>query len=493
MPLSFTVKNDYICTMARENSPVIAQKKGSGILKERVSTYVKEGLPVRTDTVMRLAALDPDSEMSSEDLASIILADIGLTAKVIQSVNSFYYRRVGHEVTSVTQAVVLLGFNTIREIALGMALIDLAEHKGGSTLVSLIFSSYFAAHLAQELLHHSTPTHEGDAILVAGLFHSIARVILSLDSEEAYQELEQLEHSNEAEAHRLLKELGELISIQWKLPPFIAQNLEGLASDQMKVSAIIKGAHCLGRGLALKESDPHKIEEAIKCLSTRAGLKEAVLREKIGISLKNAVGLSPRFKRLVVDHSRIRLLMEETKAEGPPAARGTKEPAKGREQQFLELFTQLSSAIATRRITLDQAFLLATETIYRGIGADWAILMLLTKDRHAMSPRYGLGPEVKLYKNRIDIPFPPKDRVLKAAFEQNKEVLAAISSLFKKGTTGCHPSGDRALVCAISPIVVEYKPIGCFVIGRDKGTFDERDLLRLKAVKDLIVMATTRR
>ncbi len=466
-------------------------------LREIVRKYSKEGLPCRTDTVLRLAAIDPDSELSLEELSSIILEDIGLTAKVIQTVNSFYYRRVGHEVTSVTQAVVLLGFNTIREIALSMAILDMAEKSGGKALLGLILSSYLGAHLAQDLVGDSDQ-RERESIMVAGLFHPIARIIIALDSEEAYGALSQMEKAKDPakkkEVERTLKELGDYISRLWNLPPFIRKNMEGHGRDGGKTALLISGAHALGRAMILESDDPERARQELKTLADHTGLEHAKLMELVGHALRRSVGLSPKFQELLPKSCTETLLKGLEPLEGEAMSPKKAVVQEDRDHLYLSMLTQMSTAIAERRHSVDQVFLLASETILRGIGVDRVLLLLLTKERDQLVPRYGLGPEIKFMKEMLHIPFPPKQPPLKAAFQQNKEILTNWGTLLASNAKSVDSDLSQA-PCAISPIIVDTKPIGCFIMDRvmAKSAIDEKDLLRLKAIKDLVVMATLKR
>ena len=66
--------------------------------------------------------------ISVQELADLISRDTMVTAKVIQSANTFGYNPFGQTVTTVTQAIHVVGFNKIRNLALSMLLIEKALH-----------------------------------------------------------------------------------------------------------------------------------------------------------------------------------------------------------------------------------------------------------------------------------------------------------------------------------------------------------------------------
>ncbi len=80
-------------------------------------------------TVSRKA--DYASSYSASQLSEEILRDYGLTAKLLRVVNTSYYERLGKRVNKVSRAIVVLGFDKVRSIALGIVL-----HKSTGKLAS---------------------------------------------------------------------------------------------------------------------------------------------------------------------------------------------------------------------------------------------------------------------------------------------------------------------------------------------------------------------
>ena len=58
------------------------------------------------------------------DVARIILADPGLSSKVLRVVNSSFYRRRGEPISTITRAVIVLGFEPLCDLATGLVLLD---------------------------------------------------------------------------------------------------------------------------------------------------------------------------------------------------------------------------------------------------------------------------------------------------------------------------------------------------------------------------------
>ncbi|MDP2539843.1 HDOD domain-containing protein [Helicobacter sp. faydin-H76] len=61
---------------------------------------------------------------STLGLAHAILQDPGLSAKILRVVNSVAYGARGEPVSTISRAIVLIGFECVREIATGLLLIQ---------------------------------------------------------------------------------------------------------------------------------------------------------------------------------------------------------------------------------------------------------------------------------------------------------------------------------------------------------------------------------
>ena len=83
----------------------------------------RDGLPSLSPLAVQLVRMATDDSKSSADLASVIERDPGLATRLLKLVGSAYFARP-NRVTSVAQAVVLLGFKRVRIMALTLSLRD---------------------------------------------------------------------------------------------------------------------------------------------------------------------------------------------------------------------------------------------------------------------------------------------------------------------------------------------------------------------------------
>ncbi|MCH2154406.1 MAG: HDOD domain-containing protein [Opitutales bacterium] len=67
--------------------------------------------------------------ISTQELGELISSDVTVTKKVIETANKLAYNQSGAEITTVTQAIGLIGFSKIRNLALSLLLIENSENK----------------------------------------------------------------------------------------------------------------------------------------------------------------------------------------------------------------------------------------------------------------------------------------------------------------------------------------------------------------------------
>jgi len=130
----------------------------------------------RTYQALTTALANPD--VTVREVARIIELDVGVSAKVLQLVNSAFFG-VAHPVTNIPSAVSYLGVNTLKNLVLSVEIFrafkpgrDLA----GFSLEKLQHHAQVTAHIAARL---PVPKHLTDVAVVAGLLHDVGKVILA--------------------------------------------------------------------------------------------------------------------------------------------------------------------------------------------------------------------------------------------------------------------------------------------------------------------------
>lgn len=183
-------------------------------------------LPSLPRTLLSIQNVASDDRSSADDLADVILEDQALTMRVLKVVNSAMYQRMGGErVRTVHRAVVVLGFETVRKLALGLSVFDMMSKLSRSPqLAKIARHSLITAGLAQ-LLAEASGTMPPEEAFVTALVHDIGKVVL-IECSAATMDAVQRDVARgvpalEAERRRFgisHDRAGRRLAVRWQLP-----------------------------------------------------------------------------------------------------------------------------------------------------------------------------------------------------------------------------------------------------------------------------------
>ncbi|MBI3599821.1 MAG: HDOD domain-containing protein [Nitrospinae bacterium] len=148
-------------------------------LKDKILFYI-ERLPALSPTISKIIELTQNSNTSASDLLKVIKLDPVLTAKILRLINSAYFG-MPESVTSINTAIVLLGFNTIKNLALSTEVLSsFNPGKGVEFNVEKFWLHSLAAAvtcktLALHILHDHKVQEE---YFISGLIHDIGKIFL---------------------------------------------------------------------------------------------------------------------------------------------------------------------------------------------------------------------------------------------------------------------------------------------------------------------------
>ncbi len=167
-------------------------------LKDRLADEHLKSLVSRLDTVPSMPALYTRlmEEMASEDasiqkVGEIISSDVGMTAKILQLVNSAFFG-VLQNVTSPAQAVSLLGLETIQGLVLSVQIFSQfdTEKIKGIPFGKLWDHSMLVGVFSKEIARQEKMDRDGiGKAFMGGILHDSGKLILAANLPERYREV----------------------------------------------------------------------------------------------------------------------------------------------------------------------------------------------------------------------------------------------------------------------------------------------------------------
>lgn len=196
--------------------------------KEQVEKCVKviESFPPLPFCLNKLLAILEDNSSSVNDIAKIIEMDQALTANVLRLINSSYYGYTSR-ISDISRAIVLLGSNAIKSLALGLAVMNIFyntgrhdsgkifywEHSIGTALAGRMIMSHIHRQLAEETFTAGLLHDVGKMVFLIALDHEYVRLF-----EETYDKAYDLSDTEKKLIGIDHAYLGESLARKWNFP-----------------------------------------------------------------------------------------------------------------------------------------------------------------------------------------------------------------------------------------------------------------------------------
>ncbi len=195
----------------------------------RLNRYI-DSMPSLSITVAKILEVTRDPRVTAKDLNKVISLDPVLVGRVLKLVNSAYYG-LSNKVTSLVNAIIMLGINTIKNLALSTAV--LGNMRENSSFKSLNIDGFWrhsiGVGVASRLIAKKIgiPVNQIEEYFIAGLLHDIGKIPLNEVFEEHYLKAIRLADFKKMQLLDMEKEIigithtevGKMIAGKWRLSP----------------------------------------------------------------------------------------------------------------------------------------------------------------------------------------------------------------------------------------------------------------------------------
>lgn len=186
-----------------------------------------ENLPTLPTVVSSLLQTVNDPRASASDVQRFLQYDQSMTMKVLRLANSSFYG-CGGQIKTLSHAVVVLGFNTIRSIALSASIFDAFGGKGSREFRRDEFWRHaIAVGVAARLFATRLRWDDVEEAFLAGIVHDIGKVVLDQHAHREFAAA--IAHAREKGLSILEAEtaivgaphtmVGRWVGTRWNLPP----------------------------------------------------------------------------------------------------------------------------------------------------------------------------------------------------------------------------------------------------------------------------------
>ena len=270
-------------------------------------------LSATPQTAVRLLEVSQQEDIGPNEFAEPILADPGLTAQVLQYVNSSYFG-FSQKIASVQLAVNLVGYKTIKNFVLWKALYDVIEQPPSAEFsLSVLWQdslrrAIFARNFAEKCRHEAP-----EEVFAGALMQDMAIPLLISSRPRDYEKLLKTARTEKRRLHELEEdnfgwnhaEIGALLCERWSFPPelvsMIRQHLTPTSTFQeTSAERIVTVAALLPTESSIEWNEQARLEKCVRMLIPNVKAQELYYRTDHDFSnLAPSINLSPNCKSLL--------------------------------------------------------------------------------------------------------------------------------------------------------------------------------------------------
>ncbi|WP_162932303.1 serine/threonine protein kinase [Solimonas sp. K1W22B-7] len=380
---------------------------------------VKSDFPAMSTAINAIQRLAASEKADIQKLSNAILKDFALTNKILRLVNSAYYPKLsGERIRTVSRAIVMLGFDAVRGIAISLMLFEhIGDRKQAGVLREEFLRSNLGGMLGRELGAKLLPGH-GEEAFICALFHDLGRLLAHYyfwEEAETIARLVAAEGCTQDEAAlRVLgisyQDLGVGVARSWGFPEPIVHSMRRLPPGKPPVARsqdeqLRLLSACAGEACAILDSGADR-STAMAALAARfrdsLGLGERQLNDAIK---QAALGLAELSGTLGIDLARSRLgqKLSDTPVPETPAAHvascelrvddaaAAELVESGNAEAILAAGIQEVSKALLDDLPLTELLQIVTETVYRSTRVNRVLMCLRDERKPLMRARFGFG------------------------------------------------------------------------------------------------------
>lgn len=512
----------------------------------------KSDFPALSESVSTINKIAGSDKETISNLSNSILKDFSLTNKILRLVNSVYYRQAGGgSISTISRAVLVLGFDAVRNIAITVMLFEHLQNKGNANQLKEDFlRANLAAILAKDISEQSS-SRDVEQVFICSMFHNLGRLLSQFyfpdESEEIKRTMEQKPCTEDVAAVQVLgltfEELGIGIARTWGFPSLIVNSMRKLpagnvrkantAEDRMRILSGFSNELC---GL-ISDVEPEQREKALRKVTARFGdtipLSEQALRETMEKSFQEVA----QFAGIIGINLKKSAFGRQLQRWGAKSdAKGAQETEKDGQSQGLESTTETSATVLSGAVPagapgsprdldeddgvigagnsevilmagiqdisntlvedfkLNDVLRIILETMYRAKGFKRVILCVRDARANTMLGRFGFGPDAPEVARCFNFSLAFTPDIFHAALSKGVDILISDTNDPKIASRipPWYRKGVNAGTFVIFPLSIRNNPVAMIYADCDRAgeiVIPEKELSLLRTLRNQAVLA----
>jgi HD-like signal output (HDOD) protein len=200
-----------------------------------------KGFPALSSTINEINKIVASESESANKLTKAILQDLALTNRLLRLVNTVSYGQFGGKINTISKAVVILGFETIRNVAMSLILLEFLQNKSQAVqLRDEVLSSFFAGLVARQL-SHGRNVRDTEEAMICAMFHKLGKLMAMFYLYDESQQIANLIKEGMSEAQATIQvlgisydDLGTGLMKSWNFPDRLQSGMRKISGDKVR-------------------------------------------------------------------------------------------------------------------------------------------------------------------------------------------------------------------------------------------------------------------
>lgn len=265
-----------------------------------------EEIPPLPDVVVKVMQMSRNPDTTATDLTNIISKDQALTGNILKLCNSAHYG-LPRVVSSLSQAVMYLGFHTVRNLVITCSVSNLfsSDRKIYGYEENGLWKNSVATAMVSEMLAKKVSREQADTAFTAGLMVDVGQLIIGIkirDTADTILELIVEQNMSDLEAEQQAlgfthTELGGLLVDQWNFPEELVHTIRYYrAPSESPSKSVLTSIVHMAKSIALESGFGVECEQmrypvldfALKAVAISPEKFEVIKQEAIAYIEENA-------------------------------------------------------------------------------------------------------------------------------------------------------------------------------------------------------------
>lgn len=433
----------------------------------------KDFLPALPQILTRVQTAIVDPRTSARQLAALILEEPTLTAKVLKLANSVYYSVSNRPITTITNAIVQIGFEAIRNLVLSMKISGMLKNLPSARNNQIVWRHSLCTALCAQKLGRKMGMRMPEEAFVSGLLHDIGKLVLAECFPEHYAQVLRFMKSETIDCLKAERKIlrvdhtvaGYAVAKHWHFSQHIATAIRdhefdekdpGSSASSTDLVRVVRVANKLAIYMfGGQEGEPMVSFSEIRACAV----------EMLHIDGDYLVDVVDKVQKGVSDVAGILDLLVDPEAEGDEDVTASTEYRRQSDQ--LRFLLKISEA----GMSHTELNPLLSETIfdfYEVLHLQHTFLLFATRDRKQLDARFGFGHQARQLQKTLHIQTDLPNDVAARAFLDNTMVVVSATNMheFSRISEANLLSQLGTFNVVVTPIRLEDRTVGVLVASR---------------------------